>query len=200
MLPEYEDFTTVEVLMDGDLIIVGEEHGNENSKRLMQRILDKTDPGMTAVEQGPHHARPVDGAMGEVARYAEREGIDLWHIDNEDRWRSIRSDTDMRELLDVANQFSHEIQLDGDLDERAITDARERVRDQFGNEVFNAVYPDREETMAEYLRWLGNITTYPPAVAAVGAFHLPAIAEIIEEDKPTLGRADWDRVTQHSLA
>lgn len=186
----FEDYTTVEETLDGDVILVGEEHtppGAEYSEDLADRVLQEYEPQTIAIESYRPRNRS-GGAMGRVADYASDEGVPLVAIDNSNPWH--RLDCSRSNLMERANHFSHPIQEDGDLDPAAIYDARERIRDEFGDDAREMMFENRENAMAARLRGLRESTECgpedmeyeSPIVAAIGTFHIRGIRDRLEEN------------------
>lgn len=188
------DFTTVQRLADGDIVLVGEEHRNSNSEDLSKRVADEIQPQTYAIEQGSKSTGfrigtpgPNSGAMGHFSRRAKRENKPLLCIDeNRSDYRSmIPDEVSWHKLLSVGNEFSHEIEEDGDMNWRSIIDARENVRSEFGPETYEAFYIFREKGMVARLnRALREYET--PIVVAIGTFHILALRDfyqLVDEEK-----------------
>lgn len=180
----FDDYTTVESCLDGDVILVGEEHGNNRCADLAGRVLDAVEPGAIAIEEPPERRAPHSAAMGEVSSYAKNNGLRLAKIDIENRTRRFsQAIGNQRGLHSTANNFTFEIQEDGNLNPKAIRDAREAVKEQFGVSAWRIMYPIRETEMARNLLTLRN--EYDgPVVAAIGAFHVPAVSRFLAHQEP----------------
>lgn len=181
------DKTTVEELEDGGLIIVGEEHtppGALYSQALGERVLDEYQPGTVAIEMPPGRITGSSGAMGLAREYAKRNGTRLLTIDNQ-RHLMHRVVDPTQSLMRAANQFTHPIREDGDLNENAIWNARQAVHELFGDDAFYEMYTHREENMAARLR--EAMRRFPqPIVLFCGAFHVPSLVEQYEQGDDTL--------------
>lgn len=174
--------TTVEVLEDGDLIIVGEEHTGEGatrSRELGEEILNEYQPQTVAIEAPPGRATGGRGAMSLANGYARRNGADLLTIDNQ-RGPMRRAVDNFSDYLGTANTFTYPIQEDGDLNPKAIENARQLVYELYGEEAYYEMYTHREEKMAARLREAAA-SFQPPIVLFCGAFHVPALVEQYHE-------------------
>lgn len=170
------DNTTIQTLADGDIVLVGEEHGNVFSKDLMRRVLNDVDPGTLAVEKSPGSWPLMDGGMGRAAQFAEDADRPLLAIDKPSPKFRARSGS-RAGLLQDANEFSHPITVDGDVEVAAISNARQRVRDNYGHKTHREMYTEREKEMAGNLK--AAIEEYPtPIVAGIGTFHILALRDI----------------------
>lgn len=189
----FQDFTTVESCLDGDIILIGEKHGNERSGGLARDVLGEVEPGVIAVEEPPNKAVIPRGAMGAAVQYSRDNQLDFAKIDIESRRREFASRVDdMARFHAVANSFSSPIQPSGDLQEQAIWDARNGVKDRFGEAAWRIMYPIREQEMARRLLTLRE--NYDgPVVAAIGAFHVPAVSQFLAHEEP-LEKIDDNRV------
>jgi len=183
-MDEYNDYTTVASLLGGDIILVGEKHGNRDSASLMDTVLETVEPQTVAAEMPPRSRVPSTGGMGRARKYATENSAPLIRIDKSGRFNNIRdTDISMSELIRKANLFSYEIETDGDLNEDAIWDARNRIKTYYGNKVWKAMYPEREAAMAKHLlKARSEFET--PIVAGIGAFHLPAVSQMIQHESP----------------
>jgi len=187
----YFDNTTVQSLDDGDIILIGEEHsgtGANRCKRMARHLIDEIDPQTLCVEYPPRN-NPYHGigAMGYFSDYAQEHSLPLIHIDKEK--------DDRREVVDSygkfctdANKFTYPIEEDGDLDSRAITDARKRIYDEYGREAYEAMYIDREIYMAGILREIKRRYRLPIMVG-MGTFHIFAVRDMYNsmENKVAFG-------------
>lgn len=181
-----EEKTTVQTVEGGEIILVGEEHRNQDSRELAERVIEEVDPQTIAVERSGKKypiTSSTAGGMEYGAWYAEQEKIPLLHVDtkHDKPFRLRRKEGyGTLSLSREANKFSHPIEEDGDVDPRAISDARERVREQFGDDIADAMYIDREEMMVKNLLWAKeNFPT--PIVVNIGTFHILRMKELFNE-------------------
>lgn len=176
----FDEYNTVQTVANEDIILVGEEHHNHRSKELMDRVLDEVGPNTIAVEASPGE-RPVGGGMGLASNYASKESIPAIAIDSPNKREKFRScSNNSGRLLTVANQFSHPIQENGDVDIRAINNARRTIRDEFGQQAYNEMYTNREIIMTKVLKsCLRDFES--PIVAGVGTFHILALRDMFSE-------------------
>lgn len=180
-MEEKQDYTSVEILEDGDLILVGEEHRNTDSRRLVEEVVEEVEPKTIAVEADKRQERGgSSGGMGWASDWAREEGKPIYSIDRTAAERR-------RELAvranGVANEFPHPLQENGDVDIRGPTEARANFKDEFGIEAHRIMYEDREVDMARRLNTaLDEMET--PIVAVTGVYHTQALAELV----PVLNR------------
>lgn len=180
----FQDHTTVESCHGGDIILIGEEHGNSKCESLAEDVIDDVEPGVFAVEMPPRSPVSGRGAMGAVRRAANAAGEPVINIDIENRSRKFKETTDERwKLTRRANVFSEPIEEDGNLEERAIWDARARVKAEFGADTWRIMYPIREAEMARQLL-TANRQYDGRVVAAIGAFHVPAVSRFLVHEEP----------------
>lgn len=189
-MSKFDDFTTVRSVADGDVVFVGEEHGNTWSKKLGEQVIAEVKPNVVAIEKGETYTapRPSAGAMGACKEYAEQNGVPLLCIDeNRSEYRGrYPDDVSSGRVLEVGNEFSHKIERDGDMNYYSIINARESIKDEFGMEVYDAFYTFRERGMVARLK--RALERYePPIVAAVGTFHIIGLEDMwnfVEQKKP----------------
>lgn len=174
----FEEYTTVEEVLDGDVILIGEQHeepGASRSNDLAWEVIGEYSPQTVAIEA----YRPLNRtgtAQGALYDYSREEGIPLVAIDENNQWGDL--ECDRHDLHEVANTFSHPIQEDGDLDAGAIYDSRSNVLHEFGEEAFEMMYEDRELAMAQRIRGtLMRTSVETPLVVAMGAFHVPIVRD-----------------------
>lgn len=188
---KFKPYTTVAEALDGDVILVGEEHGNRECKRLAARVLREVQPPTVAVEMGPNEVPPRGAGMGALVSYAEEnDDVPCLHIDEPNVRISKKcreAGANWHELLQKANKFSHPIKSGGDLNPAAIRNARSRVANQFGQQVHYWLYEYREQSMAKSLR--DAVEDYEtPILAGIGAFHINALQrELAEPSLPAEG-------------
>jgi len=194
----FEEYTTVRELPQEGIILVGEEHGNSRCAMLATEVLQHYQPPVVAVENHrPYGGNSGYSAMREVAAFAEARDVPQVGIDEYTRnlWGSAPNRV---ELLADANRFSYPIAEDGDLTEQAIADARRRIADKYSERVWKEMYEWRERLMAARLREI--VEEYgAPVVAAVGTFHINALAEYLAKREWTLAVGD-SRVSQPAVA
>jgi SAM-dependent methyltransferase len=207
-ISELANKTTVGVVEDVShqnttVYIVGEEHSGEGARRagsLARELLRNIEePEVVAIEDNSPSVKR-GGAMGAVYSFAEENLASVFAIDEpKSSIREACSEVGCSygSLLLDANEFSHPIQEDGDLDPRAIRDARERVKENYGERVYDAMYTHREKQMAGRLRYLA--AHYKPIVAAVGAFHVPSITHRLEPGQEGEISVGSDRATTPAL-
>jgi hypothetical protein len=165
-----DNHTTVQTAQGGDIILVGEEHGNSDSAALMDRVLDEHEPAALAQEREPNQRLLRRGAMGAATSYARRHNLPTVKVD-------IGSPSEPG-LMTVANEFTAPIEEDGDLDPQAIEDARTAVRDEYDYETYRAMYIDRERAMAANLQ--ASLQEFgAPIICALGAFHILSVRELV---------------------
>lgn len=192
----YDDFTTVATLGNGEVVLVGEEHGNRTCGELATDVLEDVEPVAVAVE----HARlwysaTLGAAMGRMAAYARRHGVPLIAIDETSQiWRSTLGPNDRQaQFLAIANSFTHPITERGDVNERAIDNARQAIYELYGPDTYDALYELREQAMAERLK--RAVHDYgEPIVAAIGTFHIKALQRYYESAELSMRGLPSNRV------
>lgn len=183
LAPDY----TFRYVENCDIILVGEKHSGEGARRISDAFQDMatflSGVGAVAIEMPPGTRATSSGAMGDAADCAQYHDVPLYAIDE----RRTAMHQAQREapnpgepLLSVANTFTHPIQEDGSLNRKAAENARQAVYELFGENVYDEMYTNREIGMASRLRWL-NDHHDGCIVAVVGAFHLDALEERIED-------------------
>lgn len=180
---DYTQFTTVEVVEDGDIILVGEEHsppGAPRSRQLADLVCTYEHPGSYAIE-ATHPDASRSSGMRVLQRRAARYQRPLVAIDN--GWRSYLDElpASRSEIVHHANIFTHPIDSRGDLNEKAIDNNRQLVYELYGEEVSNAMHERREEAMAGRLREMHRLGFPTPIVAGVGVFHIKSLAEKLRD-------------------
>lgn len=172
-------YTTVQQVEDGDIVFIGEEHGNPKSGRLADKILDKVQPNTVAIERGPRVrvGRGGRAAMGSCVEYARETDAPLLLID-ESRSKYLSRCGNTRGINRIGNKFSHPIGENGNLNRRAITDARMRIRDKLGQDTYEAFYEFRERGMLSRLNTALDEGFETPMVVAVGTFHVLAMRDL----------------------
>lgn len=179
---EEKSFNSVGEALDGQVILVGEDHRSRRCGRLAKRVIDQVDPQTLAVERAPFVSPKPAGrvAMGEATQYAKENGLPLLHIDSRDKRRKFDEAVDNRgEFLKVANHFEDPVTREGEVTINSIISSRSKIRHQFGQEAYEALYIEREIDMARHL--IHAVERFePPIVAAVGAFHVKALEEMLE--------------------
>lgn len=179
-MEEKQNYTSVEILEDGDLILVGEKHHNEKSRQLVEEIVEEVVPETIAVEADKRQKRRGSaGGMEWASNWARDEGKPIYSID--------RTTTERRKLPrganGVANAFPHPVKENGDVDIRGPSKTRAKFKDEFGIEAHRVMYEDREIDMARRLNTaLAEMGT--PIVAVTGVYHTQALAELV----PVLSR------------
>lgn len=178
---EESDKNTVQQVAGGDIVLIGEEHGNPLSADLASSVINDLEPRTLAIEMDASSRKPVisSGAMGRVRNYAEKNDLPLLKIDQKDYRNEISSNIRLGKLFGIGNDFSHPIQEDGDVDWKAIRNARMNVLSEFGEEVHHYFYEYRERAMAGRLKKAMN-EFETPILAAVGTFHILAIRSLFE--------------------
>lgn len=174
-LDELEQLTTVENI--GRYCFVGEEHtppGAPICKQVAENVLSEVEPAAIAIEMPPG-GTPGGAGMGAAYQYAQDNDVPAFVVDKPRR--AMRESVDSYlDLTRDANKFSHEIEPNGDLNEQAIFDARNRIHEQYGAEAYNEMYRNREERMARRVAWLGEEYDGPVAWFG-GVFHIKAMSE-----------------------
>lgn len=167
----FENYNTVAEVQDGEIVVVGERHGDERSADLVSRVTDKYDFDAVGVE-----ALIGDGGMGAAIDFAEGS-MPIAVIDRRPSFETAEGD-DRSELIEEANTFSKDLDENGDISWDAIADARKRVREKFKFETYCSMYPERETAMAERINWL-NERHDGKILVVVGTFHIMALEKLL---------------------
>lgn len=181
-MEDKRDFTSVEVLEDGDLVLVGEKHYNKNSKQLVEEIVEEVQPNTVALEADKTQERTT-GGMGAANLWARENGINTYKIDKPFHTPRRAINGSYSGYLRVANEFPYPLQENGDVDRRGPMEVRSNYRDKYGREAYEAMYTRREEAMARRLNTaLEEMET--PILAVTGVYHTQALAKLV----PVLSR------------
>ena len=174
-----DEYTTIEQI--GDIFLVGEEHGNKNSRQLIERLLDERQPDAIGYEMPPGN-RPASSGMRAALQHAQQRpdvpaiAVDIGERD--EMWREVLSSSEHRgELLRDANRFTYPITDNGNLNPQAIHDASNRIRNWWSDNVWRAMYPRREAVMARVLKKMER--EYGEVLCVIGAFHIQRLAQIL---------------------
>lgn len=189
----YNDYYTVEWLSD-EVVLVGEKHDSDRSAQLARNVLTTVNPGTVAIEMPPR-GRGTGAGMAAGEQYARREDTPIVNIDEPRRW----SDFDLRvsRLLTDANTFTKRPTPNGDLLPKVAHNARQLVYEKYGDDVYHAMYTEREVAMVERLRWLVEHAP-TPIVAHVGAFHVEAMTERWESGAEQRQIVPTDRIRNNT--
>lgn len=188
----FDDYTTVEEVLGGNVVLVGEEHGNERCEALAEKVLDEYQPPTLAIESA-RPSRPNTGARRAFYDYAKERTLPFIAIDENNRWHDLDYNGPLHR---DANNFSHPIEEDGDLDPQAITDARNRIQEKYGSDIYHAMYTEREEAMAGRINTLLDFFD-TPIVVGIGTFHIRALRDYLEAYDDKL-RVDDRRIRRAS--
>lgn len=200
-LSELYDLQTVERVIpfqgaDHHIYLVGEQHeppGAPICKRVAENVLDAVEPAGIAIEMPPDSGVPRTSGMGAAREYAHENNIPAYCVDKPRSAMREAADSYMR-LSSVANEFSHPIEDDGDLDAQAIRDARNRVANNFSNEAYREMYSRRERHMAKRIQQL-YAQLDGPVVWFGGVFHILSISHRLRMTPAT----DYEHPTSRRL-
>lgn len=180
-IDELEELTTVSRIRGTtsgrDIFLIGEQHeppGAEICNQVARNVLEEVEPNAIGVEMPPSSRVPPNSGMGACKSYARENNIMAYRVDKDRREMRESTDSYMR-LSIVANEFSHSIEDDGDLNPEAIADARERVRNEFSQDAFRAMYLSRERHMKRKMIELHRRSN-GHTVWSGGVFHIDSLS------------------------
>lgn len=173
-LEELAEKNTVHLAREGDIVLVGEEHGNRLCGDLMHEVLEVMEPSAVGVEHGDRGV----AAMGQANHYARLHNIPLTVVDDKSKLRACERSIPSHKprLYRIANTFREPITEGGDAPLTSIESARRTIYELYGEEVYDAMYDYREDAMAEGLEKLVE-EHGGPVLGVVGTFHILAIKE-----------------------
>ena len=194
-LSELTDLTTVEQARN-NVYFIGEEHtppGAPVCRRLAENLLDELEPAAIGIEMPPGQT-PHGSAMGVCAKYAKgNPECDAFLVDKSRHDLRAACESSGHNYIDVtskANEFTHPITDGGDLPTQAILDARDRIYEEFGREVFMEMYKRRERQMGRRMSWLAE--QYDgPVLWSGGVFHIKDMRKRVNanyHDAPDIGQ------------
>ena len=177
---EWANFPNVAVV-DG-IVLVGEAHGYQESRRLVERVVEYYEPQVIGLESTPLRMKLIEkGGMSAAKLWAEQNGYPCATLDARTRTltAALPPGISFSEYLEVANAPQSAVEGSGRMPFSAIFEARRRVCQEFGERAFRVLYEFRESQMARRLKALQS-QFEPPVVAVVGAFHVPWIADELQ--------------------
>jgi pheromone shutdown protein TraB len=176
--PNFKDLNAFN-RVDDNLIIIGEAHGYLESKDLIERVINNFDIDCLALEM--HNSVSLrlcssDDGMKFAYNYAKKNSLPVYFVDKSDVWLEKETGIDHNKLALFVNKPQCSVMDNGDISMEVISRARSRVREEFNDEVYEALFTKREELMS---RRISNIREENSGLVlcVVGLFHVKEMAE-----------------------
>lgn len=180
----YERFNTVEKI--GPLTIVGVSHGYKESEELVARAIEDKDPDLMAIEDYLYlpYIQGSSSGIERAKQYSVDSNTPMLLLDQSRQWLWEILGDKTEEVVRCANEEQHRITRLGDIEIEAIIDSRERVRNNFGQEAYNAIFTKREQVICSRLKAAVR-ETKNKIVAVVGCFHVQSIRDLYSTVEPS---------------
>lgn len=183
MVLKYSNLNIINQKND-NITIVGEVHHSIEYENLVCSVIEDLEPDGIAVESSTA-VNLIDGGIPQAKIYSSSMDIPLAVVDQNYKWLDDRLDSDRYNVITKANSYQNEVKEIGDVTYRTIVNSRNKIRDLYGENVYRSLFTDREEKMASRSKAFqkkldGHI------ILICGAFHVPAIADMIDVVKPNI--------------
>lgn len=165
--------------VDDDLIIIGEAHGYPESKDLIERVINNFDIDCLALEI--HNSVSLrlcssDDGMKFAYNYAKKNSLPVYFVDKSDAWLEKETGIDHNKLASFVNKPQCRVMDNGDISMEVISRARSRVREEFNDGVYEAIFTEREDLMCRKISKIREENS-GLVLCVVGLFHIKEMVE-----------------------
>lgn len=163
---------------NNNITIVGECHTNIEYENLICSIIEDIEPDGIAVESSTF-INLVDGGISQSKIYASDLDVPLAIVDQNEKWMKNKLGEDKSDIILTANKYQQYVHNIGDITPRIVSDARNIIRDKFGEKAYQTLYTQREEYMGSRVNGFQDYVD-GEVLLICGAFHVYALSEMVD--------------------